>query len=61
MFRGTDNWENIYKIDIKTGKVIKNGQSISRVPEAFKRMAQYKKIFGNRDFEVFPSQGKDTM
>lgn len=42
MFRGTDNWENIYKIDIKTGKVIKNGQSISRVPEAFKRMTQYR-------------------
>lgn len=38
VFKGTDGWENTYKIDIKSGKVIKNGQSISRVPEIFKNM-----------------------
>lgn len=36
LFKGHDKWGNTYKIDIKHGKVIKNGQSISRVPEQYK-------------------------
>lgn len=32
LFIGKTKWKDIYKVDIKHGKVTKNGQSTSRIP-----------------------------
>ena len=56
-----DNYHNQYSLDLKEGKVIKNGSSISRVPEEFKKSQYYQMIFDNRNFEVYPNETKTAL
>jgi hypothetical protein len=44
-----------YRINLSDGAILKNGKQVSGVPAEFKEQTFYKEIFGNSDFEVFPS------
>lgn len=53
-FKGKNQYAT-YELDIKTGFLLINGGTVKRIPDKIKKNDFFKKIFGDRDFEVYPN------